>query len=179
MKKLTRTSWINAGFNILDNEGYTRCSVERVARKLDVTRGSFYHHFNDREDFIRSMLSCWVVEYTDKILNELEQETSINKVLTEYINFTSRKKTAREISIRAWALHDPIVAEYQTIVDEKRLNFVINKLGSLPIPAQYAQTIGKLVHLSLIGGTISGERLNNLNFNKLILNGVKLKKFLF
>ncbi|EMU8997524.1 TetR/AcrR family transcriptional regulator [Providencia rettgeri] len=44
MKKLTRTSWINAGFNILDNEGYTRCSVERVARKLDVTRGSFYHH---------------------------------------------------------------------------------------------------------------------------------------
>lgn len=35
------------------------------------------------------------------------------------------------------------------------------------------------VHLSLIGGTISGERLNNLNFNKLILNGVKLKKFLF
>ncbi|MEY0604429.1 TetR/AcrR family transcriptional regulator, partial [Providencia huaxiensis] len=41
-----------------------------VARKLDVTRGSFYHHFNDREDFIRSMLSCWVVEYTDKILNE-------------------------------------------------------------------------------------------------------------
>ncbi|EJD6669522.1 TetR/AcrR family transcriptional regulator [Providencia rettgeri] len=93
MKKLTRTSWINAGFNILDNEGYTRCSVERVARKLDVTRGSFYHHFNDREDFIRSMLSCWVVEYTDKILNELEQETSINKVLTEYINFTSRKVT--------------------------------------------------------------------------------------
>lgn len=57
MKKLTRDDWIEAGLKTLDLEGYTAISGERLARRLNVTRGSFYHHFRSREDFMRALLS--------------------------------------------------------------------------------------------------------------------------
>ncbi|HEX5739782.1 MAG TPA: TetR/AcrR family transcriptional regulator, partial [Hydrogenophaga sp.] len=52
MHKLSRESWIQAGFKTLDSLGYIHLSAEKIARQLNVTRGSFYHHFRNRSDFV-------------------------------------------------------------------------------------------------------------------------------
>ncbi|MCW1248114.1 TetR/AcrR family transcriptional regulator, partial [Pseudomonas sp. SAICEU22] len=49
MEKLTRNRWISAGFEALDQVGHIGVSAESLARRLNVTRGSFYHHFRNRE----------------------------------------------------------------------------------------------------------------------------------
>ena len=53
MPRTTRTRWIEAGFELLDMYGADGVSAERLARRLNVTRGAFYHHFSSRNDYVR------------------------------------------------------------------------------------------------------------------------------
>ena len=53
--RLTRQGWIDAAIRQLVEAGIGAVSVEQLATRLGVTRGSFYHHFADREE-LRAML---------------------------------------------------------------------------------------------------------------------------
>lgn len=65
---LTRDHWIAAGLNALDNDGDAGISAERLARRLNVTRGSFYHHFRSRNEFVHALLAAWEADYADRML---------------------------------------------------------------------------------------------------------------
>ncbi|MFX7793004.1 TetR/AcrR family transcriptional regulator, partial [Acinetobacter baumannii] len=67
MPKTTRAHWIEAGFELLDIEGAVGISAERLARRLNVTRGAFYPHFTSRDDYVRSLLAEWERTYTGSI----------------------------------------------------------------------------------------------------------------
>lgn len=179
MKKLTRECWIKAGFDVLDTEGHTRFSSEHIARNLNVTRGSFYHHFKNREDYVRALLSRWEIEYTESMLAHANEGHTLDDILKKYLDAASQKHPSREVAIRAWALNDPIVAEYQHRVDETRLAFVTAKLDRLFIPRRYTTMMGKLIHLCFIGGQMSGDRHNSQEFNQLIPDALSLKKRVF
>lgn len=174
MTTLTRTDWINAALDTLDQEGYIKVSSERVARRLNVTRGSFYHHFQNRDDFINAVLTTWETEYTTAMLNYAAQGKTAIEILERYIEIATTKQPTREVAIRAWALHDPLVAAFQQRVDQTRLAFATQTAKTLGVANQYADTIGKIAHLCLIGGQQSGMRHNPVQFNALVNNGLQL-----
>jgi AcrR family transcriptional regulator len=45
--RLTVDDWVQAGFAILAEEGIKALKIDRLCRRLDVTKGSFYWHFTD------------------------------------------------------------------------------------------------------------------------------------
>jgi AcrR family transcriptional regulator len=45
--RLTVDDWVQAGFAILAEEGIKAMKIDRLCRRLDVTKGSFYWHFTD------------------------------------------------------------------------------------------------------------------------------------
>ena len=174
MKKLTRDDWIEAGLKTLDLEGYTAISGERLARRLNVTRGSFYHHFRSREDFIRALLSTWEEDYTARMLEYAAQGQGPVDVLRRYMHIAADKQPNREVAIRAWALHDPLVAEYQVRVDATRQAFAI-KTSQRAFPlSKYSETVGEIAHLCFIGGQQSGVRHNAARFGNLLGNALDL-----
>lgn len=168
MRKLTRDDWIEAGLKTLDLEGYTGVSGERVARRLNVTRGSFYHHFRNREDFVRALLSTWEHDYTACMLDYAAQGQGAVEVLKRYIHIAADKQPNREVAIRAWALHDPLVAEYQARVDATRLAFAIKTSKSAFLLPKYSEIVGEMAHLFFIGGQQSGVRHNAARFGSLL-----------
>nr|WKF59632.1 HTH-type transcriptional regulator BetI [Paraburkholderia busanensis] len=155
---LTRDDWITAGFDALDREGYAGVSVERLARRLNVTRGSFYHHFRGRDDLVRAILTQWESDYTERMLAYAGQGSSLEDVLTRYLEVASAKQPSREVAIRAWADRDPLVAQYQRRVDSTRLDFAISACRARVDPSVDADLLGHLAHLCLIGGQQSGDR---------------------
>jgi AcrR family transcriptional regulator len=96
-----------------------------LSRRLNVTRGSFYHHFRNREDFVRTLLAAWEEDYTERMLAYTAQGRSAGETLTRYLSIAAEKQPGREVSIRAWSLHDPLVGEFQQRVDTRRLDFAI------------------------------------------------------
>ena len=57
--QLTPESWIDAATDVLVDQGIDHVRVDVLATRLGVTRGSFYWHFKDREELLRSVLKAW------------------------------------------------------------------------------------------------------------------------
>ena len=107
--RLTRDVWLQAGFEALDRDGYEAMSAQAMARRLNVTRGSFYHHFPSRQAFVEQLLCRWEAEYTLDVLAEAHAATDALAGLQRYIAIAARLNPGREVAIRAWAVSERIL----------------------------------------------------------------------
>ena len=110
-KRLSREDWLAAALEVLYGEGVGKVSIVRIARDLGVTSGSFYWHFKDRNDLLRSLLSFWVRTQTEAIFEEVEQsEGTPSELLFKLMEILTLGEQARyEVAVRAWAGFDGVV----------------------------------------------------------------------
>ncbi|NMV40889.1 TetR/AcrR family transcriptional regulator [Ralstonia insidiosa] len=151
MPKTTRAHWIEAGFELLDIEGAVGISAERLARRLNVTRGAFYHHFTSRDDYVRSLLAEWERTYTGSILSLIQPGDTAETLLMRYLDVAASMHPQREVAIRAWAMREPLVADTMQRVDALRLAFATSLCsleGGAPDDAAFW---GRIAHLCFIG----------------------------
>ncbi|RIV57919.1 TetR/AcrR family transcriptional regulator [Burkholderia pseudomallei] len=121
MARTTRTDWIAAGLAALDDEGAQGVSADRLARRLGVTRGAFYHHFGSRKAFVLALLAEWEAAYTTQAIALLQAGGPPEAALDRYLAAASQMNPRREAAIRTWSLHEPLVAEFQRRADRARL----------------------------------------------------------
>ena len=132
--RLSREDWVHEAIDLLGEEGIGAISVDALAGRLDITRGSFYHHFEDRRDLLVSVLEYWLETWTVKIRETVSTlGLDAEPTLLALIN-TIRARGAADFdaAIRAWALSDELAADYVKRADEVRLGFIkgqFKKLG--------------------------------------------------
>ena len=63
-QRLTREDWLENALTELSRKGRAGLRIEGLSAALGVSRGSFYWHFKDRDDFVHSLLEYWFEEYT-------------------------------------------------------------------------------------------------------------------
>jgi len=56
---LSREAWVKAATNLIAQEGVKAVAVEPLALLLGVTKGSFYWHFQSRDELIGAALEAW------------------------------------------------------------------------------------------------------------------------
>lgn len=57
--KLTATDWLDTALQVLAEDGVAAVAVEPLAKRLGVTKGSFYWHFANRNVLITELLKYW------------------------------------------------------------------------------------------------------------------------
>lgn len=133
-KRLDRETWLARALNILALEGGARLRVDTICASLGVTKGSFYWHFKNRDDFVKSVVQFWSTRFTEAVVAHVSGIDGGAKVrLKALMRFVSDGGFARyDVSIRAWALQDPeLVAAIVKDVDERRLAFVGTLLAEM------------------------------------------------
>jgi AcrR family transcriptional regulator len=78
-ERLTREDWLEIGLNLLGSEGEKFLTIERLCQVANRTKGSFYHHFKNRDEFINALLEYWQSEYTERIISTVEQLDDLNE----------------------------------------------------------------------------------------------------
>ena len=73
-KKLSREDWCRAALFAWAKSGSRTLSVERLARELGVTKGSFYWHFQDRDALLQAAVEYWRDQGTAQVIADLEVE---------------------------------------------------------------------------------------------------------
>ncbi len=71
MDRLGPDDWTKAALGAIADKGAKHVSVERLARELGATKGSFYWHFKDRQALIDAALARWEHDFTDRIIERL------------------------------------------------------------------------------------------------------------
>jgi len=54
--RLTRAAWTDAALATMAAQGPAGVNIEQLARRLGTTKGSFYHHFSDRQALLVAAL---------------------------------------------------------------------------------------------------------------------------
>ncbi|MEM7403842.1 MAG: TetR/AcrR family transcriptional regulator [Pseudomonadota bacterium] len=70
--KVTRQDWLNAALDTLIHDGVENVKVLTLARRLDVSRSSFYWYFKDRKDILDALLEYWHSTNTAALIRHAE-----------------------------------------------------------------------------------------------------------
>jgi len=142
---LTPRSWTDAATEVLVDQGIDHVRVDVLAKQLGVTRGSFYWHFRDREELLRSVLSQWHEGTTEQLTARLARaHTDPRQQLRDVLSLPFRGRSAAraariELAIRAWARRDAMAREAVDEADASRIDYhrqIFEALGFAPEEAK-------------------------------------------
>lgn len=124
-RRLDPDDWTRAALGAIAENGIANVSVERLAKELGATKGSFYWHFADRAALIAAALVRWEHESTDRIIEQLGELDDPRLELRRLLEtaFEARPGVLIEANLLADA-DDPAVHEVLERVARKRLAFV-------------------------------------------------------
>lgn len=149
---LTPESWTEAATGLLVDQGIDSVRVDVLARRMGVTRGSFYWHFRDREDLLRSVLQAWRSRATEQVTQRFEQaHTDPHVLLHELCSLPFRGKAAEraariELAIRAWARRDGMARQAVDEADASRVAYIAQVFSSLGFGIQEARSRAFLLY---------------------------------
>lgn len=122
--QLSRLHWIELGLHLLGQRGLEAVRVEVLARRLRVTKGSFYWHFKNRQDLFDSMVELWEEETRALLAEAGEAEPGLPR-LNRLFELVDRHKGRRpDVAIFSWARRDAKVATRVESVESKRIEFL-------------------------------------------------------
>ena len=123
----TRSDWLQAGLTAVANDGPDGLRIDRLCRRLGVSKGSFHHHFAGASDFKRALLDGYETLVVEALTDAIAQTAAITPQqslagLTAAITSTQTfYRPELEVAIRAWAFSDSQVRAVQERVDRRRL----------------------------------------------------------
>lgn len=95
-RSLSAENWIDAALDVISEGGVESVAVEPLARRLNVTKGSFYWHFPNRETLVTRALETWerqeTVEMIARAETEPEPRERIRTLFYTYANTDARSE---------------------------------------------------------------------------------------
>jgi AcrR family transcriptional regulator len=149
---LSREAWVKAASNLIAQEGVQAVAVEPLALALGVTKGSFYWHFQTRDELIHAALEAW------------EQDQSAD-VVTRYGGIEDPRRRLRVLLFAAFedvengrffaalavSSEDPRVQPYLRRATERRLAFGVEAFQALGLTESEAKERALLAYAAYAG----------------------------
>ena len=123
--KATRQDWINTALETLICEGIDQVKILLLAKKLGVSRASFYWYFNDRKVLENELLQYWRRTNTRAIINQAAIPSG--SIIEAAINVSvcwfdeTLYNPGLDSAIRAWAHQDDKVRRIVDNEDDTRV----------------------------------------------------------
>lgn len=147
----SRERWIDEGMRVLAEEGVSGVRIDRVAKRLGLTKGSFFHHFDGVAAYRTALLQRWEGQTLDD-----RGDAPPQAILEDLAARVGTLLDLRlEAAVRAWAFQDPEAAAAQQRVDQARLaalETIWSRIIDDPVRARAA---AMLPHLLAIGAAVA------------------------
>ncbi len=150
--RLSADDWEVAALEVIAEQGVTALAVEPLAKRLGVTKGSFYWHFSSREALIQATLERW--EEND--LATFERTLNLVKEPRDKLRALFRR-TREEVHSHVIfcalfkAADHPLVGPLMQRVSERRIAFLKDGFERLGMSPRDALNRARLTYLSYVG----------------------------
>lgn len=151
----SREGWLDAGYQALIEGGIDAVKILPLAKRLNLSRTSFYWFFEDREALLAALIDGWEDRTTKPLVDATTQyaesvaEAMLN-VLTCFLAanvFDSRL----EFAVRSWALQDEQVAARVHAADDARLDALTRMMARWGHDPVEADVRARTIYLVQIG----------------------------
>ncbi len=168
MKKHAADVWVREGLTVLAEMGPDGLTIDELCRRLDLTKGSFYHHYANRSMYIRALLEFWEREMTLRVIEVSQQEGSALQQLHRLTQLSTTFEHERvETIIRAWASQDETVRAYQERVDSRRVQYLSELCATILDDPDDGLLLARIFYTMYVGAQhisppLSGKELQRL-----------------
>jgi AcrR family transcriptional regulator len=167
-KRLTALDWIDFALTALAHEGFDALKADVLARKLGVSRGSFYWHFTDLGAFHARVIERWKQTATEPIIADVERFQSGEERLDALARHAFGHGAALEIRMRTWADNNAEAARALRDIDRRRQEYIEQLLVRAGIALPLAATRARLLYWTYLGATLSRSRLTGERLNWMV-----------
>jgi AcrR family transcriptional regulator len=172
--RLAASDWVDAALATMARRGIANVRVERLARDLKVTKGSFYWHFKDRDALLDAMLMRYrEISLTAGKLAVSQSSAAgdpmaeLRAVLEAPTKSPDAAEGARmELAIRLWARRSERVHGLLLELDKARVDYVQKLLRAAGIDTARLRPLALLIQAQLFQlwtrDDLSGAERGNL-----------------
>jgi len=149
--RLSAADWEAAALDALAEGGLAGVAIEPLARRLGVTKGSFYWHFADRDALLAAALTHWETSYTERVIDEVEHVTDPRERLARLIGKVLSGGRSDRIHIALATAKHPLVRETLARVTRRRLAYLESCYVALGQPRREAKRSALLAYATYVG----------------------------
>lgn len=152
MTRTAKNDWLMEAFQVLVENGFDGLTIDEMTTRLGVTKGSFYHHFENIRDFKTALLDFYEHAGTLQIVQLTEESATPQAKLQRLFDIVVNEDLPLEMPIRVWAHSDPEVRVYQARVDARRVEYLRLLCDQIVQDDERARFIAQLFYAVLVGG---------------------------
>ncbi len=150
--RLSAEDWAQAALDMIAEQGVAAVAVEPLARRLGVTKGSFYWHFPSRESLLVAALERWEKTEQEAIFGQLERIADPRQRLRQLFDLVAHEVSSHVIySALLKGLDHPIVAPVIGRVSQRRLEWLAESFRQAGLEPTAAQHRARLAYAAYVG----------------------------
>jgi AcrR family transcriptional regulator len=158
-ERLTADDWIAFALKALADEGFAVLKADILARKIGISRGSFYWHFADLAAFHARVIAHWKQVATEAIISDIERYQSPVERMDALLRHAFGRGGSLETRMRIWAANSRVAARAVSEVDQRRRLYIAQLLEDGGVATPLAATRAQLIYWSYLGASLSRSRL--------------------
>jgi len=150
--RLSANDWAQAALDMVAEQGVAAVAVEPLARRLGVTKGSFYWHFPSRDALLQAALERWESIEQESVFGSLEAVPDPRERLRKLFLLVAHETKPHIIySELLKALDHPAVQPVITRVSQRRLDYLIASFRQAGMGRTEAQHRARLAYAAYLG----------------------------
>lgn len=178
MVRKTKQDWLFAGLTLLGSTGSPDLTIDQLTDYLGVTKGSFYHHFENYQVYVEQMLTFWEEHYTAEVIRLAETTSDPLTIIDNLIKNLLTRTSDPEAAVRAWALRDEDVHAHVLQIDLRRSAYLQPLFLAVTADENQARLMTNLLATMLIGCYSILPRLTNEEVEHLYIEFKRLYKLI-
>lgn len=151
-QRLSADDWAQAALDMIAEQGVAAVAVEPLARRLGVTKGSFYWHFPSRDALLQAALERWELVEEKDVFGILEVVPDPTQRLRQLFLIAAHEITPHVIySELLKALDHPMVRPVIDRISRRRLDYLVKAFQQAGLEGAAAQHRARLAYAAYVG----------------------------
>lgn len=150
--RLSADDWELGALELIAEQGVSALAVEALARRLGVTKGSFYWHFRTREALLKAALARWERDDDRALVADVDPIPDPRERLRELFRRVAREVQPHRIyAALLKALDHPQVLPLMARVSQRRMDFLALAYRQTGMDRTTALNRARLAYAAYVG----------------------------
>ena len=150
--RLSADDWAREALEQIAEAGVASVAVEPLARRLGVTKGSFYWHFPSRDALLQAALERWELFEQEQVFGSLEDVPDPRVRLRQLFQMVAHEVQPHIIySELLKALDHPMVRPVIDRVSQRRLDYLVASFRQAGLSSTDARHRARLAYAAYVG----------------------------
>lgn len=150
--RLSAADWERGALEMIAEQGVAALAVEALARRLGVTKGSFYWHFRNREALLSAALLRWEADDERELQRHISTTADPRERLGALFRWVSGEAQSHRIyAALLQALDHPLVKPVMTRVSQRRMDLLVLAFRQAGLGHDDARHRARLVYAAYVG----------------------------